>query len=92
MLKVWLPTKDAARVYRVPERTLRRWHTEGRITARRRGRCWLWDAFEVEELAKLQHDAPAGRLPKTRVVTDSRSQDRTSALGKRPTATASRPR
>lgn len=59
---VWLPTAVAARKYGVAERTLRRWHAEGRITARRRGRCWLWNAWDVEELAALQR--AAGRLPK----------------------------
>lgn len=57
-----ISTADAALLYRIPARTLRRWHTEGRITARRDGRNYLWNCDELDQLA----DQRAGhRLPRT---------------------------
>jgi len=41
---------DLAQAHRLPERTLRRWVAEGRLTAtRHRGRWWL-SPGEVEQL------------------------------------------
>ena len=52
---------DAARIYRIPERSLRRWVDQGRLTAHRSGHAWMLDLAEVEQLAALR-DTPAGRL------------------------------
>jgi excisionase family DNA binding protein len=46
----------------VSERTIRRWATEGRLRAVRRGRSWLVDPLEVSELAALR--GLGGQLPR----------------------------
>ncbi|WP_329520523.1 MerR family transcriptional regulator [Spirillospora sp. NBC_01491] len=50
-----ISTRDAARIYRIPARTIRRWHAEGRITEpeMRKG-CAYWDAEEIEQMAELR--------------------------------------
>jgi hypothetical protein len=47
----------------IPERTLRRWANQGRLTATRKGRTLYVDLLEARELADLQH-AGGGRLAK----------------------------
>lgn len=61
-----ITTADASIIYNIPARTLRRWHTEGRITAHRDGRNYTWDCAELDQLA----DQRAGyRLPRTPLMT-----------------------
>lgn len=55
---------DAARTYKIPERTLRHWITSGRIVEHRAGRRRLVDPAEVEQL--LAQRRTATRLPKAR--------------------------
>jgi hypothetical protein len=47
--------------WRIPERTLRRWVHEGRLTARRKGRVLYVDTREAGQLVELQH-AGGGRM------------------------------
>lgn len=63
-----MSTADASRIYHIPARTIRRWHTEGRITApvRDKGRL-LWDAEQIDQLARLR--AGRARLRRTNVMT-----------------------
>lgn len=60
-----ISTADAALLYRIPARTLRRWHTEGRITVHRDGRNLLWDCAELDQLTEQRG---GGRLPRTPVM------------------------
>lgn len=60
-----ISTADAEFLYQIPARTLRRWHTEGRITVQRDGRNLLWDCDELDQLAEQRGDS---RLPKTPVM------------------------
>lgn len=62
-----ISTADAAQLYRIPARTLRRWHQEGRITVHRDGRNLWWDCNELDQLAEQRG---AGRLPRTPVMAD----------------------
>lgn len=50
-----MTTRDAAKIYGVPGRTIRRWHAEGRLTdpVKRQGRL-LWNPDEIEQLASLR--------------------------------------
>ncbi|MDF5758597.1 helix-turn-helix domain-containing protein [Spongiactinospora sp. TRM90649] len=57
-----ISTADAARIYRIPARTIRRWHSEGRLTATRDGKRLLWSCAELDQLADLRG---ASRLPRT---------------------------
>lgn len=63
-----ISTADAALLYRIPARTLRRWHQEGRITVQRDGRNLLWSCAELDQLADQRE---AGRLPRTPVMAHS---------------------
>jgi hypothetical protein len=47
----------------IPERTLRRWATQGRLAAIRKGRVLYVNPADARELAELQH-AGGGRLAK----------------------------
>lgn len=38
----------------VPLRTLQRWVAEGRVTVEQRGRAWLVDPLEVDQLAEMR--------------------------------------
>ncbi|MEV0993432.1 helix-turn-helix domain-containing protein [Nonomuraea sp. NPDC050202] len=57
-----ITTSDAARIYRIPARTLQRWVNEGRLTSERRGRAILLSCDELDQLAALRGTA---RLPAT---------------------------
>lgn len=63
-------TKDAAKIYGIPERTIRRWHTEGRITdpAIDHGR-YMWNAAEIDQMAALRRGRV--RLRRRNVMTDT---------------------
>ena len=68
-----ISTADAARIYRIPARTIRRWHTEGRITdPQRHGRRLMWNADEIDQLAAQR--AGRARLRRANVMTDTLSQ------------------
>ena len=60
----YIPLVEAARLCRVPERTLRRWVAEGRLTSDTMGRTTVVDPLEVAELQELR-DTPSGRLPRS---------------------------
>jgi predicted site-specific integrase-resolvase len=60
-----ISTADAALLYRIPARTLRRWHAEGRITVHREGRNLWWNLDELDQLAGQRGE---GRLPRTPVM------------------------
>lgn len=51
-----ISTKDAEAIYDIPERTIRRWHAEGRITdpVAEKGRL-LWNTDEIDQMAQLRH-------------------------------------
>jgi predicted site-specific integrase-resolvase len=68
---VLVSTADAARIYRVPARTIRRWYTEGRITepVRHQGRLF-WDAEQIAQLVRLRG---VSRLRKSPVMADTLS-------------------
>ena len=68
-----ITTADAARIYKVPARTIRRWHTEGRTTdpVAIKGRLH-WDAGEIDQLAALR--SGRARLRRVNVMTDTHSQ------------------
>lgn len=59
-----ITTADASRLYGIPARTIRRWHTEGRITDPeiRHGKHW-WLHSEIDQLAQLRGTS---RLPTSR--------------------------
>lgn len=61
-----VPINVAALLCRIPERTLRRWAAEGRLTTHRAGRELLVDPLEVAQLQEMR-DTRAGRLPPTPV-------------------------
>ncbi|MEV0149087.1 MULTISPECIES: MerR family transcriptional regulator [unclassified Nonomuraea] len=50
-----ITTGDAAAIYCIPARTIRRWHAEGRLTDPLvdRGR-YLWNRGEIDQLARLR--------------------------------------
>jgi predicted site-specific integrase-resolvase len=50
-----ITTADAAAIYRIPARTIRRWHAEGRLTdpVTEHGR-YLWNREEIDQLAQLR--------------------------------------
>jgi hypothetical protein len=58
-----ITTSDAARIYHIPARTIRRWHTEGRTTdpVVVKGKLW-WLQEEIDQLA---HQRGASRLRAT---------------------------
>ena len=65
-----ISTKDAAKIYGIPERTIRRWHTEGRLTdPERDGHRLLWNVDEIDQMAQLRHGRM--RLRRTNVMTDT---------------------
>lgn len=52
-----ITTKDAEKIYGIPERTIRRWHAEGRMTAPERdGHKLMWLASEIDQLAQWRHE------------------------------------
>lgn len=60
-----IPLALAAAATGVPERTLRRWAADGRLTVDRAGASWLVDPMEVDELAE-RRAGQGGRLTKCR--------------------------
>lgn len=56
-----LPLADAAAATGVPLRTLQRWVADGRVTVKRRGKAWLVDPLEVDELVEMREQR-GGRL------------------------------
>lgn len=56
-----MSTADAERIYRIPARTIRRWHAEGRITdpVTVQGRA-MWNPDEIEQM--VAHRAGRKRL------------------------------
>ena len=62
-----ITTADAARIYHIPARTIRRWHTEGRTTDPLviKGKLW-WLREEIDQLAHLRGGS---RLPVARPMT-----------------------
>ncbi len=70
---VRITTADAARIYKVPARTIRRWCDEGRITEpiAIKGRLH-WDAGEIDQLAALRKGRV--RLRRVSVMTDTHGQ------------------
>jgi hypothetical protein len=54
----------AAKAYRIPERTVRRWAHDGRVTATKEAGIYYVDFLELGELVELQH-AGGGRLAKS---------------------------
>lgn len=65
-----ITTADAARIYKVPARTIRRWHAEGRTTEPVviKGRLH-WEAEEIDQLAALRKGR--ARLRRVSVMTDT---------------------
>ncbi|HEX6938402.1 MAG TPA: helix-turn-helix domain-containing protein [Longimicrobiales bacterium] len=61
-LTVWrVTTAEAARLFNVPERTIRRWHAEGRLPEpARRGRAYLWDVLAVARAVEERRERKAG--------------------------------
>jgi excisionase family DNA binding protein len=55
---------EAAKAYRIPERTVRRWFHDGRLTGTKRGRVIHINPIELAELVEAQH-AGGGRLART---------------------------
>lgn len=56
-----ISTQQAARQYDIPERTIRRWHTEGRLTdPQRRGRALWWNILEIDQLAAWRRERKPG--------------------------------
>jgi hypothetical protein len=56
-----ISTGQAARTYGIPERTIRRWHAEGRLTdPEKRGRTLWWDVLEIDQLAEWRRERMAG--------------------------------
>ena len=50
-------TAEAAKLFGIPERTIRRWWAEGRLTdPERHGRALLWDVAQLAELAEWRHE------------------------------------
>lgn len=49
-----LPLAEAAAATGVPLRTLQRWATDGRVTVEQRGKAWLVDPLEVDELVEMR--------------------------------------
>lgn len=63
-----ISTKDAESIYGIPERTIRRWHAEGRMTdPEHDGHKLMWDADEIDQLARWRHDRTSLRN-RTRVT------------------------
>jgi hypothetical protein len=62
-----ISTADAAKLYGIPARTIRRWHDEGRITgpAINHGR-YMWNAEEIDQMARLRHGR--ARLRRANIV------------------------
>lgn len=62
-----ISTADAAKIYGIPARTIRRWHTEGRITdpVNDHGR-YMWNAAEIDQMAALRHGR--ARLRRANIV------------------------
>ncbi|MFI6296723.1 hypothetical protein ACIBEJ_34395 [Nonomuraea sp. NPDC050790] len=58
-----ISTAEAAYMYKIPARTLRRWHAEGRITVERDGRNLLWSRTELDQLTKLRGNTRLPRMP-----------------------------
>jgi excisionase family DNA binding protein len=57
-----ITTADAATIYRIPVRTIRRWVEEGRLTSTRNGRTILVSCDELDQLADQRNGR---RLPRT---------------------------
>jgi DNA-binding transcriptional MerR regulator len=59
-----ISTADASAAYRIPARTIRRWHTEGRLTDPQieRGK-YLWDRNEIDQLAQQRNGHRLHRAP-----------------------------
>jgi transposase len=56
-----ISTAQAARKYKIPARTIRRWHAEGRLCdPQRRGRTLWWDVMEIDQLAEWRRERMAG--------------------------------
>lgn len=52
-----ISTRQAARDYGIPERTIRRWHAEGRLTdPQKRGRTLWWSVLEIDQLAEWRRE------------------------------------
>lgn len=47
-----MTTADAARIFHVPESTIRRWASEGRLQALGTPRRRLYDATEIEQIVQ----------------------------------------
>lgn len=45
---------EAAAATGVPLRTLQRWAADGRVTVEQRGKAWLVDPLEVDELVEMR--------------------------------------
>lgn len=60
-----ITTADAARIYHIPARTIRRWHAEGRTTdpVFDRGKA-MWLASEIDQLAAQRDGSRLRRRPK----------------------------
>ncbi|MGI5288043.1 helix-turn-helix domain-containing protein [Nonomuraea polychroma] len=59
-----ISTADAAVIYHIPARTLRRWVNEGRLTSQRQGRAILVNCDELDQLADLRDGHRLPRAPK----------------------------
>lgn len=59
-----ITTADAASCYGIPARTIRRWHTEGRITDPevRDGKHW-WLLSEIDQMAELRGGSRLRKVP-----------------------------
>jgi transposase len=58
-----ISTRQASREYGIPERTIRRWHAEGRLCdPERRGRTLWWDVMEIDQLAEWRRERQRERV------------------------------
>lgn len=60
-----ITTAEAADIYHIPARTLRRWANEGRLTTTRQGRTILLNPDELDQLSDLRADTRLPRSPRT---------------------------
>lgn len=52
-----ISTKQASKHYGIPQRTIRRWHAEGRMCApERRGHALWWNIAEIDQLAAWRRE------------------------------------
>lgn len=64
MTRHLISTRDASRIYKIPERTIRRWHTEGRITDPEVvGGRLMWNHEEIVQMAAMRRGRT--RLPRS---------------------------